>query len=341
MQGPRLALPFFWDHSSRRFSRGNKPLLFFPNCRERSRLYRSALTTTVDQTRTPMQIRQAIGRATIIMLACAVLVGCSRMNLAYRNLDLLIPWTLNDYLDMNREQQTRFREQLRQHISWHCRTQLPGYLDLIERLQVEVQQGALDEPALRAHSHEAQQAIQAIALEITPTTVQLLRDLTDRQVRELEEQFEEDRREREKKYLQPPPEEQVRQRAERMQERVEQWIGSTNAMQRQRILEWAHVLGEQNRLWINNRSQWQRALVDAIRDRQQPGFDQRIASLLQDREVYWTEAYRAAFPRIEQATLDLIADLYERADAPQRRHLDEKLQDMRRDLGSLDCLPPR
>lgn len=288
-----------------------------------------------------MQIRQALGRKTILALvACAVvLAGCSRMNLAYRNLDLLIPWSLNDYLDMTREQQTRFRAQLHEHISWHCRTQLPGYLDLIERLQAQVRQGTLDESALRAHYGNAQEAIQAIALEITPTTVQLLRDLDDRQVRELDEQFEKDRQEREKKYLKPPVDQQIHERTDRMQERVEEWLGKVSAAQRQRILQWAHVLGEQNQLWLDNRAQWQRSLVEAVRDRQQPDFDERIARLLQDREVYWTAPYRAAFPDIEQATIDLIVDLYDTADATQRRHLDERLQDMRRDLGSLDCLP--
>ncbi|WP_407295976.1 DUF6279 family lipoprotein [Stutzerimonas zhaodongensis] len=288
-----------------------------------------------------MQIRQALGRKTIlILLACAVMLsGCSRMNMAYRNLDLLIPWSLNDYLDMNRDQQTRFRAQLQEHISWHCRTQLPGYLELIERLQTQVRQGSLDEAALRAHYQIAQEAIQAIALEITPTTVQLLRDLDDRQVRELDEQFEKDRQKREKKYLEPPVDQQIRERAERMQERVEDWLGNVSAAQRQRIVEWAQALGEQNRLWLENRAQWQRSLVDAVRNRHQADFDEHIARLLQDREVYWTAPYRAAFPAIEQATIDLIVDLYAMADASQRRRIDERLQDMRRDLGSLECLP--
>ena len=191
-----------------------------------------------------MQISQALVRQTIlILLACAVvLTGCSRMNLAYRNLDLLIPWSLNDYLDMNRDQQTRFREQLREHISWHCRTQLPGYLDLIEQLQAQVRQGSLDEPALREHYEIAQKAIQTIALEITPTTVQLLRDLDDRQVEELNEQFERDRQEREDKYLKPPLDQQIGKRTDRMQERVEQWLGNVTAAQRQRIHEWAEAL---------------------------------------------------------------------------------------------------
>jgi len=288
-----------------------------------------------------MQIRQAPGCKTIlILLAVAVMLsGCSRMNLAYRNLDLLIPWSLNDYLDMNRDQQTRFRAQLQEHISWHCRTQLPGYLALIERLQTQVHQGSLDESAFRAHYENAQEAIQAIALEITPTTVQLLRDLEDRQVRELDEQFEEDRHKREKKYLEPSVDQQIRERADRMQERVKEWLGNVSAAQRQRILEWAHALGEQNQLWLDNRAQWQRSLVDAVRNRHRADFDERIARLLQDREVYWTAPYRAAFPAIEQATIDLIVDLYDMADASQRRHIEERLEDMRSDLGSLECLP--
>jgi truncated hemoglobin YjbI len=288
-----------------------------------------------------MQISQTLVRQTIlILLACAVVLsGCSRMNLAYRNLDLLIPWSLNDYLDMNRDQQTRFREQLREHISWHCRTQLPGYLDLIEQLQAQVRQGSLDEPALREHYETVQRAIQTIALEITPTTVQLLRDLDDRQVEELDEQFERDRQEREDKYLKPPLDQQIDKRTDRMQERVEQWLGKVTAAQRQRIHEWAEALNEQNQLWLDNRAQWQRSMVDAVRNRDQANFDERIARLLQDREVYWTAPYRAAFPTVEQATIDLIVDLYETADATQRRHIDQRLQDMRRDLGSLDCLP--
>ena len=288
-----------------------------------------------------MQIRQVLGRKSIlVLLACAVvLTGCSRMNLAYRNLDLLIPWSLNDYLDMNRDQQTRFRAQLREHISWHCRTQLPGYLDLIERVQAQVRRGSLNESALRAHYVNAQEAIQTIALEITPTTVQLLRDLEDRQVRELDDQFEKDLQEREKKYLEPPVDQQIRKRADRMQERVEQWLGKASAAQRQRIQEWARALSEQNQLWLDNRAQWQRSLVEAVRNREQANFDERIARLLQDREVYWTAPYRAAFPAVEQATIDLVIDLYDMADATQRRHLDERLQDMRRDLSSLDCLP--
>ncbi|WP_181295493.1 DUF6279 family lipoprotein [Pseudomonas sp. Q2-TVG4-2] len=287
-----------------------------------------------------MQIRQVLGcKILLFLVALAVLMaGCSRMNLAYRNLDLLIPWTLNDYLDMNREQQQRFRAQLREHLSWHCRTQLPEYLANIERLQRQVREGNVDETALRGHYRDAKQAIHTVAVEITPTTTQLLRDLDDEQVRELDEAFEDDRREREEKYLQPPLAEQIRERSERMRERAEQWLGSTSAAQRQRILQWAHTLGAQNQLWLDNRVQWQRALSEAINERHEADFAQRVEKLLQDRESFWSADYRAAFARTEQAAIDLVSDLYTMSDAGQRRHLDEQLEDLRKDLSSLDCL---
>ncbi|MCG6540359.1 DUF6279 family lipoprotein [Pseudomonas sp. KSR10] len=287
-----------------------------------------------------MHIRQACGRKALLLLitVCVVLAGCSRMNLAYRNLHLLIPWSLNDYLDMNRDQQQRLRAQLRDHLSWHCRTQLPAYLKAIERLQNQVGQGDINEARLRAHYQSAKQAIQTIAVEITPTTTQMLRDLDDEQISELSEAFAKDRREREKKYLQPPLEQQIRERAQRMTERVEQWLGSVNAVQRQRILAWAHTLGDQNRFWLANRAQWQQALSEALAKRHEEGFDNRIAKLLQDRESFWTTDYRDAFARTEQAAFHLVNDLYALSDTDQRRHLEAQLGDLHKDLSSLDCL---
>lgn len=71
-----------------------------------------------------------------ICLGFALMLGaCSRIDLAYRNLDRLVPWSLGDYLDMNREQKTLLDDRLKQHLAWHCQTQLPGYLDWLDRLR--------------------------------------------------------------------------------------------------------------------------------------------------------------------------------------------------------------
>jgi len=285
-----------------------------------------------------MQIRLAPVRMVMLLIAITLTAGCNRIDLAYRNLDFLIPWSLNDYLDLSRDQQKRFRSQLQHHLGWHCRTQLPQYLDRVERLEQQIRSDRIDEAALREHYEQARQAIQIIAVQITPSATRLLHDLNDQQVSELKKGLEKDRREHSEKYLEPPLSQQIDARAERAIKRVEHWLGSSGNMQRERIRDWARTLAEQNRYWLANRAQWQRALSDALDNRNEPGFETRIATLLQDRESLWTDDYRAAFARAEQATVDLLLSLYKLSDDTQRRYLAEQFKTLRSDLGSLACL---
>lgn len=92
--------------------------------------------------------------AVVITLSLA-LGACSRVGLAYRNLDVIIPWTLSDYLDMNGEQKGWLNERLKEHLSWHCTTQLPGYLDWLDRLQVMVETNQVTDAALQTRVQEA------------------------------------------------------------------------------------------------------------------------------------------------------------------------------------------
>ena len=96
---------------------------------------------------------------TFVLLFSLTLGACSRMGLAYRNLDVIIPWTLGDYLDMNGEQKSWFNERLKEHLSWHCTTQMPGYLDWLDRLQSMVASHQVTDASLQARATEARQAI--------------------------------------------------------------------------------------------------------------------------------------------------------------------------------------
>ena len=274
----------------------------------------------------------------IIIIAVTV-TACSRINLAYRNLDTLIPWTLNDYLDMDRDQRQHLKAHLREHLDWHCRTQLPSYLDSLQQLRQQIASEQVDTHVLRDHYRQARQAMHEIATQITPTSIELLRKLDDRQVEELAKGFEEDRREREEKYLEPEPAQQIRARAERMQERIENWFGSANAAQRQRILTWAHALGGQNQLWLENRAQWQQSFLDAVRQRHETGFETRMTRLLQDRDSFWSNEYRLAFESAERVGIELFSDLYALSDRSQRQHLTDRLHQLEKNLGTLECLP--
>lgn len=273
-----------------------------------------------------------------LWLSLFLVTGCSQIGLTYRHLDLIIPWSLNDYLDMNATQKDWLDERLKEHLSWHCTTQIPDYLSWLDRLQGMVETNQVNEEQLRARTGEARQAIATISREITPSAVELLRQLNDQQVAEMEAAFAKDMGKHEADFVDQPLDKQIKDRAQRMEKRLNPWIGKLSPVQRDRVMQWSTSLGEQNRLWIDNRAHWQSLLVTAVKQRQAPDFDQKIARLLQDRETFWTPEYRAAYDHTEQAAISLITDLMAQSSPEQRQKLLEKIADVRQDFTNLSCL---
>lgn len=275
--------------------------------------------------------------ATLLIFTLA-LGACSRVGLAYRNLDVIIPWTLSDYLDMNGEQKDWFNERLKKHLNWHCTTQLPGYLEWLDRLQSMVETNQVTDAALQARTTEAKMAIAETARQITPSAIELLQGLDDKQVAEMNDAFAKDLRKREKEYVKPPLAQQIAERGARMDKRLTDWLGPLSVSQEQRVMVWSTALGDQNTQWIANRAHWQKQFSEAVAQRQSPQFPQQIETLLVDRERLWTPQYRQAFANTEAQARSLFVDLMAESTREQRQRLLKKIEGVRKDFSDLKCL---
>ncbi|MDR0191146.1 DUF6279 family lipoprotein [Pseudomonas yamanorum] len=274
----------------------------------------------------------------MLLTLSLVLAGCNRVGLAYRNLDVIIPWTLSDYLEMNAGQKSWFNDKLKEHLAWHCTTQLPGYLDWLDRLQQMVDNNQVTDAALQTRTTEAKQAIAESARAITPSAVELLQGLDDQQVQDMEQAFAKDLRKRQDEYLKPPLEQQIKERAERMNKRLDAWLGPLSVSQQNRVTAWSIALGEQNQQWIGNRAHWQTLFIAAVKDRHSSDFPQKIEQLLVDRESLWTPEYRQAYAQTETAARSLIVDLMTQSTVQQRQKLTQKIDKVRSDFKALKCL---
>lgn len=277
-------------------------------------------------------------RVAILITITLALGACSRVGLAYRNLDVIIPWTLSDYLDMNGEQKGWFNERLKEHLSWHCTTQLPGYLDWLDRLQTMVETNQVTDDALKARTQEAKQAIAQTAREITPSAIELLQGLNDQQVAEMNDAFAKDQRKRQEDYLKPSLDQQIKDRGARMDKRLNDWLGPLSPTQQQRVMAWSNALGDQNQQWIANRVHWQKQFSAAVAQRQSPEFPQRIETLLVNRESLWTPDYRQAYANTEDQARGLLVDLMAESTPAQRQRLLKKIDGVRKDFNDLKCL---
>ncbi|MBK5416635.1 DUF6279 family lipoprotein [Pseudomonas sp. TH31] len=277
-------------------------------------------------------------RIAVLITITLALGACSRVGLAYRNLDVIIPWTLSDYLDMNGEQKGWFNERLREHLSWHCTTQLPGYLDWLDRLQAMVETNQVTDEALQARTQEAKQAIAQTAREITPSAIELLQGLDDQQVAQMNDAFAKDQRKRQEEYLKPSLDQQIKERGVRMDKRLNDWLGPLSPTQQQRVVAWSNALGDQNQQWIANRAHWQKQFSAAVAQRHSPEFPQRIETLLVNRESLWTADYRQAYANTEAQARGLLVDLMTESTPAQRQRLLKKIDGVRKDFTDLKCL---
>lgn len=278
-------------------------------------------------------------RPLLLLLILSVLLGaCSSVSLAYRNLDWLIPWRLNDYLTLSSEQKAWLKPRIQAHLAWHCSTELPHTLDLLQQARTLLQHPGAPEPEqFTAQLGEFDAALKRIAVQVAPTAIGLLQGLNPKQVAELQAAIDEDNQEDRQDFLEPDLAVQITERAERMEERLRPWFGRLSEAQQARILQWSTGLGEQNRIWLENRQQWQQAFMQAVNARRSDDFSARMTRLLQDREAFYTDAYRAAYPNTRAALAELFSDLLGSADAKQRERLDHRLRDLHRDLAAQAC----
>lgn len=286
----------------------------------------------------PDSLTKALRPFLLTIALTLALVSCSRIDVAYRNLDVLVPWSLGDYLDMNRQQKSWLDERLKQHLAWHCQTQLPGYLDWLDQIRQIVARNEVTDQQLQQRTVEARQAIGRVAEAITPSAAELLRGMSDEQVQEMREAFGKDIRERQAKYVDTPLAEQIERRAERMEKRLKPWLGDLQPGQRQRVEAWSQALGEQNRQWIANRAHWQQQFSQVMEQRHSDTFERRLAQLLQQKESLWTPGYRIAFQNTEQQTRSMIVDLMKASTPTQRQYLEGQLAKVRANFSELKCL---
>lgn len=276
-----------------------------------------------------------LARLFALLLALLALAACSRLELVYRNLDWLIPWKLDDYLSLDATQSAWLDARLDEHLAWHCRHELPRYLDWLER-QRPLLAGSPGADRLKAPLLEARSLLQPTLERVAPDAAHLLARLDAAQVDELDENLAAERAELHERFLGGTPQERLQRRVERMEQRLESWLGPLHPQQRAYLRFWAVRQEAGVRPWLEFRQRWQAQLLTELR---RPSGDRaaRLLPLLGDPERYGGEDYRRAAERARQALADLLSELWASATTDQRAHLTQRLDRLRDDLAGLPC----
>ncbi len=278
----------------------------------------------------------------LLLLALALLTttlaACSATRLAYSQLDWLIPRQLGDYVTLDSTQRAWLDARLQEHLAWHCRTQLPAYAEWLGTLRAELNGAPPSPEQLQDHVRQLETFIDALLVEIAPTAAELAVRLDQRQRDELFARLDRRLAEDRVKYLDPPPDQRQRERAERLEQRLRYWLGSLTPEQTARIRQWSAALPDQNAaVWLDNRQRLQAAARDLLAEPDERSARLRLTSLLEAPAVVYTPAYQRQFEQSRAQAIALTADLLRLATDRQRARLDRRLGGLMTDFQALRC----
>lgn len=264
-----------------------------------------------------------------VLLLCS---ACSGTTFVYNRLDFLIPWYLDDYVELNRAQERRLDDLLLPFLNWHRNQELPRYLEIIELIEAR-----LDRPLGREDIVEISLAGETAFLRIERKALEWLlllgADLTDEQIDEFIEALQKQQTEYEEKYLERDLKKYYEDAHDSLRDNFQDYLGRLNAEQKQLLKLSSSSLRRADGVWLEARAAWIANLKQILR--REPGWQQNLRDTLDSREQNQSELYRQIYEHnLTQVQLLAIEVLNGRSDKQDRR-LRKKLESFREDLSTL------
>ncbi len=273
-------------------------------------------------------------RALLLLVAVALVSGCSSIRLVYSNLDRAVVWRTTDYVDLNRAQRQWLRQEARVYLHWHRYEQLPQWASLLGELEAGVNDGTTFElEDIKRFEDRAQELIEEMTRQALPAAVDLMAGFSDEQVAGLARALAESNEDLNADYEGLPEDEQRAVWRQKTRDGLDRWIGRLTPEQEQILEAVSLKIEPDNREWVGFRKLWQADLIAALDQRDQlDAFEERIYELMLHRERWHTERYSEISIAHQAIYRRFAVDLLNSLDAGQRRRLASRVGGLVRDF---------
>lgn len=251
-------------------------------------------------------------------LAC----GCTALRLAYDHADTWVMYRANSYLDLNGKDSEELAARIDEFFAWHRRNALPQYARIADDAAKRVAKGLSREDVVWGYDSlvaHARQSLHVAAERIAP----LLDRLTPQQVAHMQKQFADDNRKFAREYLRGNEAERRKRRAQRLEERLEDWVGNLSPGQLDKVKQFSADAPLYDELRDRDRKRMQAELVELVRRREA---QKRLPEWAANWERGRDPAHLAASERYRQAYAGLLLELDRTLTAEQRSRAEGNLR---------------
>lgn len=239
-------------------------------------------------------------------------------------------------MDLDGEQAERFDAQLETLLTWHRREELPRYVDFLGDA-LALLDGPVRRQDVNGFADRAERAWYRVRDRAMDELLLLGSELSDEQIDEFIGNLEEKQRKYERKYLRRDDEEYRDDASDSLEENLEDYLGSLEDAQLQRVQEASATLIRADTLWLEERRRW----IDMLRVELErtPGWQQRLRGRVTDWESGLDSAASDAYEHNTRVVQEAIAVVVDTRSDEQDERLRRKLVDLKADLEELSRKP--
>ncbi len=279
-----------------------------------------------------------LAAAALAVAACGFTTKLAYSNLAlmYSNAAPMLTWMVDEYVDINGNQEDWVKERFARTLSWHRTAELPEYRKLLENVADRADR-PFSEVDVAAIQQDLKAAFNRTTVYLLPHIADFLVQLDAEQVAQMEERF----KERNRKVVKADAEdgagdERVRRRAKRLFPHLEEFVGPLNAAQRALVTEHLRIAIDSRE---ERKADWryrQAATLALLRSK--PDRDKVLAEmrrLLVDTDSWRRPEYIRKLRARERQSAEMIAALSQSLSSEQREQLKRRLRGYARDFRNL------
>ena len=240
-----------------------------------------------------------------IALSVLLLTSCSA-SFTYNNLTWLSSFWVDDYVDLNKQQNKQLKEIINTTQQWHRDTQLPAYKQDIENLKSLFNQNLnhaqLKEQVVFARAHW-KNLLEHAHFSLAQLGYTLSTDQRDEFIQNIQDQINEDR----EQYNEQSSKERKTKRLENQLDYYSDWLGKLTDKQKQLITDANNKHTESGGLWLDYKQTRLDAAKSIMVDEtlSEDEFVTKLSYVIKEREAFMSEEQLA----INASNLDLYVNL--------------------------------
>jgi hypothetical protein len=269
---------------------------------------------------------QRIYPACAVLVATLLLASCSAINFAYNNAPGFVASEFDDAFHLDDAQKARLDDKLKQFFAWHRQHELTRYREFLDHAALTIGDGITAQEVLELGDSLRDTWRRSLAQAVDHLGG-LAATLTPQQIESYQQYF------REKSasyddYLEMSKQQREIYRVKRGLERLQDWFGNFDELQRERISLRLQQLPDNDLAWIDYREARQQALLHALRAAPGEDLTSQLKFILMDPASEHARIYEPERSAYWQAYASMIEDISSNLlSKAQLRHAVERLRD--------------